>query len=59
MKHSYDGVQLLVSHGACDTHERNKQQTEFRLVVVSMEARDHIQYLGIVWRLPLTLVRRN
>jgi len=52
-------VQLLVSHGACDTHGRNKQQAEFRLLMVSMEAREHIQYLGIVWSMPFTLVLRS
>jgi hypothetical protein len=59
VKHSYYGVQPLVSHGACDTHGRNKQQADFRLVMVSIEARDHIQYLGIVLSMPLTLVFRN
>jgi hypothetical protein len=37
VKHSYDGVQLLVRHGVCDMHERNKKQEEFRLVMVSMD----------------------
>jgi hypothetical protein len=38
---------------------REISSRQFRLVVVSMEARDHMQYLGIVWGIPLILVRRN